>query len=414
MKSKILKTLAACLIVTGIGIAAIWITFKTCTRTVEIAVPIAGDDHSPGALHKVEQIGTYSRPMLAALLWWGNLPESMSVDHGARLYRVQYWTRTPWGSETIASGLVCLPKTKTPRGVVSYQHGTAVNRRLTPSAPTLLESGLGTAIFAGGGYILCGADYIGLGTNTEVHPYLHAEGTASAVIDLLKAAHAFAENRGITWPSSVFLAGFSQGGYSTLAAHRALERVNDPRFRVAACAPIAGPYDLAGITFPVFLEGNDAYLSAYLAYLAHAYSTIYSQPLNSVLTDDYARIVPALFDGNQDEWEVVQRLPKQPRTLFRPEFLEAFDRKQPTWFTTALAENQVLQWQPKAPVRLYYSEHDPVVSPREAKTAYDAIQQHGGHVMLIPAGDADHAGTALFAIPKIRIWFDELAAGNSE
>ncbi|MBX7257559.1 MAG: hypothetical protein K1Y02_14460 [Candidatus Hydrogenedentes bacterium] len=410
MKSKILKTFIACLVLTCVGVAAIWITFKTCTRTVEIAIPIAAGDHSPGALHKVEQIGTYTRSMLATLLWWGNLPDPISVEYGARLYRVQYWTRTPWGTDTIASGLVCIPKTKTPRGVVSYQHGTAVNRRLTPSAPTLLESGLGTAIFAGGGYILCAADYIGLGINTEVHPYLHAEGTATAVVDLLKAAHAFVNSRGVAWPSSLHLAGFSQGGYSTMAAHRALETLGDPRFQVVSSAPIAGPYDLAGVTFPVFLEGNDSYLSAYLAYLAHAYSTIYSQPLNSVLTDDYAKTVPGLFDGNQDEWVVAQRLPSQPRAMFRKEFLDAFDRGESTWFTTALAQNQVLQWSPKAPVRLYYSEHDPVVSPREAITAFSELKKRGCDITLIQAGEADHAGTALFAVPKIRQWFDEKAS----
>ncbi len=414
MKSKFLRILFVCLILACSGVVAIWVTFETCTRTVDIAVPIAADDHSPGALHKVEQIGTYTRSMLGALVSWGKLPEPIPVLYGARLYRVQYWTTTPNGSATIASGLVCLPKTKKPRGIVSYQHGTTVNRHLTPSAPTLLESGLGTAIFAGGGYILCAADYVGLGTNKEVHPYLHAQGTANAVIDLLKATNTFARYIELSWPESLFLAGFSQGGYSTLASDRALESLNDPRFHVAACAPIAGPYDLAGVTFPVFLEGNDSYLSAYLAYLANAYSSAYGQPLDSVLNDDYAKSVPALFNGEQDEWVVAQKLPKQPRTMFRKEFLDAYDAKQPTWFTTALAENQVLQWTPNAPVRLYYSEHDPVVSPRESQTAVEEFEKRGGNVTRIAAGKADHGGTVLFAVPKIRLWFDEITEGSGK
>ena len=37
--------------------------------------------------------------------------------------------------------------------------------------------------------------------------------------------------------------------------------------------------------------------------------------------------------------------------MFRKEFLEAYDNKQETWLLTALAENEVFRWTPKAPVR---------------------------------------------------------------
>ncbi len=412
MKRKFLRLVLTCLIMACTGVVAIWIVFAACTRTVEIAIPTIAGDHTPGALHKVEQIGSYTGSMLRFLVWWGKLPEPISVRHGATLYRVQYWTTAPGGSATIASGLVCVPKGGPPRGVVSYQHGTTVNRHLTPSAPTLLESGLGTAIFAGGGYILCAADYVGLGTNREVHPYLHAQGTANSVIDLLKAANAFAKHLEVKWPTSLYLVGFSQGGYSTLAAHRALESLNDPRFHVVACAPIAGVFNLADITFPVFLESTNVYHSMYLAYLANAYSSAYGHPLNSVLTDSYAASVPALFDGEHDEWVVAQNLPNQPRTIFRKEFLDAYDNKQPTWFTTALAENEVFRWTPKAPVQLYYSERDSVVSPRDPKVAASEFEQRGCNVTLIESGAPDHGGTILLAIPKVRQWFDSMTEGN--
>jgi len=411
MKKRILRLVAAMLAVTAIVVVSAGLTYYWCTRTVEVAVAGAGagQDHSPGALHKVEQIGTYPCVMLRALVSWGNLPEPIAVQYGARMYRVQYWTTTPAGAATVASGLVCVPYTRTPRGVVSYQHGTTMNRHLTPSAPTLIESGLGTALFAGGGYVLCAADYVGLGTNREVHPYLHAQGTANAVIDLLKAANAFVTSRDVEWPSSLCLIGFSQGGYSTLAAQRALESLGDPRFRVVACAPVSGPYDLAGVTFPAFLEATTADRSGYLAYLANAYCSAYGRPLDSLLTDEYARQVPGLFDGEHDEWVVSGQLPARPREIFRREFLEAYDAKQPTWFMTALAENNVFQWAPKAPVRLYYSDRDPLVLPREAHVALAEFQRRDCDVTAIAVASVDHGGAILYAVPKIRNWFDEIA-----
>ena len=278
MKGRLAKIVIACVVAIGFAATAGWLLIDGCTRTERIDVPVVADNQIPGALHQVEQIGSYPAALLRLLLWWGELPEPVSVHYGVKLYRVQYWTTTPNGSATIASGLVCIPKMQEPRGVVSYQHGTVTNRHLTPSAPTLVESGLGAAIFAAGGYILCAPDYVGLGINREVHPYLHAQGTADAVIDLLKAANALAEHLGRKWPSSLCLVGFSQGGYSTLAAQRALESLEDPRFRVVACAPVAGVFDLAGITFPDFLERTDAYHSAFLAYLVNAYCSAYGHP----------------------------------------------------------------------------------------------------------------------------------------
>ena len=409
MKSKFLKVVIVCLVVTGLTVATAWLVLESCTRTVQIDVPVVAGNHAPGSLHQVEQIGSYTASMLRLLLWFGELPEPVSARYGVKLYRVQYWTTTPNGSATIASGLVCMPKGKAPQGVVSYHHGTTTNRHLTPSAPTLLESGLGAAIFAGGGYILCAPDYVGLGINREVHPYLHAQGTANAVIDLLRAANTFAEYLGEDWPSSLYLVGFSQGGYSTLAAHRALESLDDPRFHVVASAPIAGVFNLAEVTFPDFLERTDAYHSTYLAYLVNAYCSAYSHPIDSVLADPYAELVPTLFDGELDEWVVVQRLPTQPRTMFRKEFLEAYDNGQETWLLTALAENEVVHWTPRAPVRIHFGEHDQAVSPEEAKAATEEFAKRGSDASLISVGEYDHGGTALHAVPKIRNWFDEIA-----
>lgn len=343
------------------------------------------------------------------LLWWADLPEPIRIDHGVRMYRLQYWTSRHDGSPTLASGLCAIPRKGALHGVVSYQHGTNTERRMAPSKPTLGEGVLGSAIFAGGGYIFVAPDYIGFGVNEEMHPYLVATPTANAVVDLLKAARAFAARLEIEWPSSIYLVGVSQGGHATMAAHRALEALDDPGLRVVASAPVVGGFDLAGISFPFALQGSSSAHSIYLGYMATAYCHMYKYPLNSVIAAPYAEQLPALFDGNHDFEAIRQALPPNPRGLFRKEFLDDYDNGRPTWLLTALAENEVLQWNPKAPIRLYYGECDKDVSPTESPIAAQDLSSRGYDVTAVSVGAYGHDESAYRAVPLIRRWFDELS-----
>jgi pimeloyl-ACP methyl ester carboxylesterase len=371
-------------------------------------LPSATDDHSPGAIQHVEPLDAYTATTLRLMLWWADLPEPVGISTGIRLYRVEYWTLDPQGEPTVASGLVALPKKGPLHAAVSYQHGTTSNRHLTPSKPTLHEGVLGSAIFAGAGYLFAAPDYIGLGTSSKPHPYLYAETTAITTLDLLVAAKTLVQSLGFTCPPDVYLVGFSQGGHATMAAHRALEVMPDPPFRVKASAGAAGPYNLAGITFPAALEGKSGGDSLYLAWSSLAYSIIYNQPLDSLLVSPYAKKAPALFDGEHEADAIMAALPAKPREMFTKEFLDAFDNKKPHWFLEALDQNEVFRWTPKAPVRLYYGDLDVDVPPQEAKAAEAEFQKRGADAKAISVGPYEHDVSILHAVPKVRLWFDEM------
>ena len=378
-----------------------------------LVLPAGGGDKSPGSIQHVEPLDAYTATTLRLMLWWADLPESVTVRNGIRLYRVEYWTLDPHGAPTVASGLVALPKKGPLRAAVSYQHGTTSNRHVTPSAPTLHEGVLGSALFAGGGYLFAAADYIGLGTSREPHPYLHAETAASSTIDLLKAAKTLAESLGFTFPPDVYLTGFSQGGHATLAAHRAIEAMENPPFKVKASAGVAGPYNIGGITFPAALEGKSNGDSLYLAWSSLAYSIIYNQPLDSLLVDPYTQQVPILFDGEHEPDAIMAALPRKPREMFTKEFLDAFDNKKPHWFTDAMGKNEVFGWTPKAPVRLYYGDLDVDVPPQEAKSAETEFRNRGADATAISVGPYEHDVSILHAVPKVRAWFDEMTSDNT-
>ena len=380
------------------------------TRVIEIFIPSTRGNSSPGTVYTVEQIGNYRAFMFKALLWWADLPEEIAVHNGAKLYRVQYWTKRHDGIPVIVSGLVAIPASTSFRGVVSYQHGTNVNRHATPSQPSLGEGVLGSAIFAGGGYIFVAPDYTGLGVSTETHTYLHAESTADAVIDLLRAASRFIEFRGQKRPSSLFLTGFSQGGHATLATQRTLEKMDDPNLQVAASAPVSGPCNLDGISFPTALEGASPAHSLYLAYLVNSYCNVYGSPVESVLAAPYAALVPELFDGEGSVEAIMAALPCQPRDMFNSVFLEDYDRGKPTTLLDMLSLNEVMYWSPEAPLRLYFGENDQDVSPKEAHAAVAEFERRGSDAILVSVGPYGHDESIFRAIPKIRAWFDDLSS----
>jgi hypothetical protein len=203
--------------------------------------------------------------------------------------------------------------------------------------------------------------------------------------------------------------GFSQGAHATFAVQRELERLHTPQFQVKASAPIAGPFHLREISFPQALTGVTRSHAFYLAYLANSYAHVYGRPLNSILISQYAEQVPVLFDGDHTTEEISAALPKNPRGLFAPDFLAAYDNGKPHWFLDALAENDVYDWTPVAPIRIYYGDNDVDVLPEEARRAAAAMTQRDADVRAISVGPCTHDASVLRAVPQAVHWFTELA-----
>jgi pimeloyl-ACP methyl ester carboxylesterase len=368
------------------------------------------DRAQPGAVASIESIGGYPAWVLRALVWWRDLTEQFPVDYGVSLYRVGYWTTGVDGALTRVSGLIALPRNARLRGVVSFQHGTESDRASSPSTPDPSNGVLTAAAFAGRGYLLIAPDYIGLGASAAKHPYLHATTEANAVIDLLRAARIVVDANGYAWPSRVMLIGFSQGGHATLAAQRALEAAPIDGIEIAASAPIAGPFDLAAISFPNALDGASTAASTYLAYMLNAYSDIYGERLGSALREPFATNVPALFDGSHGGDAVMAALPRMPREMFRAEFLASYADGSPNWLRDRLVENGLGEWTPRAPIRLFFGSKDLDVAPREAAVEAARLTQRGGDAVAIDVGPFDHNESVLVAAPRVLAWFDSLTA----
>ena len=317
-------------------------------------------------------------------------PVAQAVD----CYRMEYG---PPGARL--SGLLALPHGAPARRLVSFQHGTATTRSAVPSKPD--GTGLAAAIvFGGNGYALIAPDYPGMGVSPGRHPYYVAEAIGPAVAAMVEAAQGI---DGVP-DAPVFLSGFSEGGWASLAALRVLEARGRP---VLGSAQVAGAYDLRHVSLPAAMRGGAASDSLYLAYAAWGMSAWYGRRLDSVLTPEYARRVEQVFAGATPK-AILAALPADPRRMFNAGFLDAFDHGKPHWYLDAFAANGLTDVTPRAPVRLYYGSKDVDVIPQEALGAARAMAARGADVKAIDVGPIGHEPSMLAAAPRILAWLAEL------
>ena len=359
---------------------------------------VAGCMH-PRAIQAPEQVHltplkTISTLQARVLLGLSGV-KGISVHNAIDCYRLEYFD----GNAARLSGLLALPRGVVPRTLVSFQHGTTTTRGAVPSRPD--GTGLAAAIlFAGNGYALVVPDYPGLGESPGRHPYYVADSIGPAVVAMIEAA----QRLEAVPDGAVFLTGFSEGGWASLAALRLLESQGKD---VLGSAQVAGAYDLRRVSLPAALKGGALSHSLYLAYAAWGQAAYYGHPLDSVLTPEYATTVERLFAGAPPK-EILSTLPPQPRTMFNQAFLDAFDRDEPHWYLDAFAANSLVDVTPRAPLRLYYGSRDLDVVPEEALAAARSMSARGADVKAVDVGPVAHEPSMLAAAPLILAWLREL------
>ena len=215
--------------------------------------------------------------------------------NAVRLYRVTYSSVVPerGNKPTTATGLLAIPEsTGTYFPMVSYQHGTVYGKQEVPSFPEQSpETQVMIAQFAGQGYVLIGADYFGMGISNEPEGYMVKGSHQQATYDMLIASRAVLDHMKIG-SSKLFLAGWSQGGFVTMAF---LEKLESAGVTVQAAATASAPVDVfvALSGFLNFPRKNDASWVATLFILSSfSFENYYGDPglARSLLNDEYYEV----------------------------------------------------------------------------------------------------------------------------
>ena len=370
----------------------------------------------PGQVVSFEKTDSLSRDEVAD--WLARLGISaFQIESGVELYYVAYETTNASGESVSASGAVITPTDfNRPLPFLSFQHNVALDRETVPSRFNFdsLEA-LIPMLVAAQGFVTAAPDYIGMGDSPGFHPLFIADAAANAVADILPIAEKVAQAEGLTVNEELYLLGYGEGGYATMAAHRSFESDEDAPYMVTASAAMAGPHDLSGIMLDHLLTPDLIYPEPYLLlYLLRAYDEqydLYDNPIE-VFTEAVAGQILPRLNGRTPGDTINELLPSTtPRDLLQPRFVEALEADPDHPFRVALRENDVYDWAPQAPIRLYHCEADETVPKSNSEKALDAFSDNGsgqGQLFdLIPVLEHNECDGVSFT--SAIIWLRDLA-----
>ena len=351
------------------------------------------DPEGAGQLQAATLLGTVAAADIAAAL---TSEESLAQDvvprYAVTSYRLEYLTTDADGKAVRASGLVSVPQkapgAKSP--VLSYQHGTLFRDAEAPSNNAVASEV--AVVLASLGYIVLAPDYVGFGASKGTpHPYLLAAPSAAATVDFLTAARTWRGQANVADNGQLFLTGYSEGGYVTMAAHRALQTSGSSHLQqLRMVVPGAGPYNVQATMDSLvdLVRDEQPVIGAlinpgFLRYLG-----------GSVQREVRRLLLRALMPGDAD-------------VVYDARFIDRFlDDDVPY-----IAEfSSVHDWKPNLPVRLYHGQDDRTVPYASSASTLQAMQQRGaGDLVSLTDCRAQPAGHIQCVPPFITFMLGQLA-----
>ncbi len=308
--------------------------------------------------------------------------------------KLRYNTLDPRNDAQSASAGLMIPSgagCAGPYPVVLYHHGTTVLKSFSMADPANTEAALQMAMYAAQGYVVVMPDYHGYGDSTlNYHPYLHAENTAVVSIDALRAAKKALSDAGVAITGKLFLAGYSQGGHAAMATHRAMQRDHAGEFSVTAAVPMSGPYALS----QTFLEGLDApgqgasiFTAMTFTGYQKAYGDIYARP-EDFFQAPWVNGIETLLPGTLGFTQLFTtgKLPVAttgPGGLLTDAAVSSYKASATFPARKRIADNDLLNWKPAAPVVLCAGSRDPTVPFKNTTTATTYFATQGAAVTPI-------------------------------
>lgn len=330
------------------------------------------------------------------------------LKFSVRSYTLVYQT-TYQGKPVEASGILLVPVGITEKApMISLQHGTTFSH---DEAPSVSGGFTGTELFASAGFISLVPDFIGYGSSVEIfHPYYDKEHSAIAIIDMIKSVKEFLFKEKIPFSDELFLAGYSEGGYVTLAAAEKIENEASHELKLKAVAAGAGGYDLIGMLTGITKNTSYSY-PAYLAFVLMSYNHTYKwdKPLTYFFKKQYADALQKYMNGEHGGGTINAHLTTNLEELFDAGFYARL--RQPegeTALKQALKNNSVKGWKTEVPIRLYHGTKDEIIPYQNSEITAKSFQDAGSTdvtLTLIPNGTH---GSSFLPMMKLFVpWFLE-------
>ena len=328
-------------------------------------------------------------------------------------YDIRYESQDSDGNLDTLSGLVAIPNSATEAfPILSYQHGTGI---LDTDAPSITGLSLfNIEILAVGflatssGFITIFPDYVGMANPDIYHPYHIKDSYVRAVIHMIKAvkllSQTLIDEQSYQYNDQLFLAGYSEGGYATLAAQSGIEQLYNEEFHITASFPMAGAYDLAGTMVDYFLSEPEYENPYYVPYVLTSHIWYYqglNTDLNMFFEPYWAETLPNLYDGTFSGGEINNILPDNVLDILIDSVLTDFTNNDDQFLRQTLSENTLLDWVPTSPTYLYHGIADDQVPYENSVVAYNVFQSSGASNVVLELLPESAGGHTSAAIPSI-------------
>ena len=321
---------------------------------------------------------THSSDDINTLLAGLALFTDMTAVYDVAAYKIVYKTVDTKGNLIDASGLLTIPQkardAKSP--LLSYHHGTKFLDADVPSNSYGLTAQ--AVVAASFGYIVSAPDYIGYGVSRGmVHPHGIAEPQATVSIDMLRASRHFLSQNGIATNQQLFLGGHSEGGYTTIATQKMMQERHADEFSVTASTAGAAPYDRSN-TVAWFLQSPTLSQPSVVGFDVMAYNSIYElNRIGDIIQAPYVDIINTYYDGSKSSTEINEQLTPTTADLITAQFLADFNGDGETELKRLLAQNDIYDWAPAVPTRLFHGQDDVNAPFFNSPTAVNAMKANG-------------------------------------
>lgn len=370
---------------------------------------VRATDDPQQVLYSYQKLATIELDSIAKVIAQRKVPKWVApVRYAVDIYELLYNSTYPNGETVLASGLYFVPVgVKDPMPLLSFHHGTTLMRdRKCLGFCGEQNFCMG---FATDGYAVAYPDYFGLGKSQGKHLYCHAQSEAQAVVDMLRAVREFNRQMNLDMNGQLFLSGYSQGGHVTMSAHRYLQEQLGKEFRVTACAPLSGPYDLSGVQAEVMTRPYSD--PGYLPYLLTSYNEVYGLfgKLSDVFLPPYDSIITQYYTGEYELDQVNPFFPSIPQEMVREELLKDYFNNPESPLRRILQANDVYDWKPESPMMLCYCKGDEQVTYRNAEVAHRKMRENGSRMVFKrhAARKFGHVECSFYSIIYTKLWFDD-------
>jgi len=365
---------------------------------VLLTIFIACDDNEkeacPGAEQgkyiSVRNAGEMDAQFISDLKPSYGLPDDFSILYDIKVYIVEYETTDPKGNNVIASGAVYVPVNPgdKPISLVSGQHGLTIKRSDVASVlPLYGYLGLfGASI----GYAVIQPDYLGLGSSTFPYYPVYQKTNGKFLLDMVEGMQSFACENEINLNDNLYLIGYSNGGYNSIAMHNELA-LNPRTFDIDASVVIAGYFDLEredNFSYPERI-GRPSW-AVYHPYVLN--KTYELNIMDKIIQRPYVDRLDDLFNGDMAAPVIDRELTDITTKLFTSEYLDNYNSL--SIFDTyrdVITSNSLIDTKISGDLLLIHSKEDEVVPFQQSEKLYNSVLSKGGNVELVLLEKGKHS-----------------------